>query len=131
MSEYFRLVQRNVETLDSGESSRVSITTAEAMNPSGRDGAGARMKRFLGKSSRQRIITLVHGVRPDFPRTSLTGEIRLRDDLGLDSLSLVALSVRLHEDLGVDLMALAERAADIQTIDDLVAAVDGITRAQR
>lgn len=88
------------------------------------------MKRFLGKSLQKRVIALIREVRPDIPPASLVGDIRLREDLGLDSLSLVALSVRLHEELGVDLMALAERAVAVQTIDDLIVAVDGSIHVQ-
>jgi acyl carrier protein len=88
------------------------------------------MKRFLGRSLQGRVIALVHEVRPEIPKSSLGGEVRLRQDLGFDSLSLVALSMRLHQDLGVDLVALAERAPDIVTVDDLVAVVSGITDAR-
>lgn len=85
----------------------------------------------MAKSVHRRVTSLLHEVRPELPRSSVTGSSTLTDDLGFDSLSLMALAVRLHEEIGVDLAELAARAADIRTVDDLIATVDGISHARR
>jgi acyl carrier protein len=85
------------------------------------------MKRFRARSTRQRVVALVHQVRPEVAASTLSGGVRLQQDLGLDSLAMVALATRLHEDLGIDLIALAQRAPTIKTIDDLVAVVEGLS----
>ncbi|MGI8335641.1 acyl carrier protein [Actinomadura scrupuli] len=88
------------------------------------------MKLFRERDVRRRVTALLGQVRPEIAAMTLRGDLRLQDDLGMDSLSIVALAVRLHEDLGVDLAAIAEHGPSIQTIDDLVAVMESLTHGK-
>ncbi|MBO2448573.1 hypothetical protein J4573_15830 [Actinomadura barringtoniae] len=85
------------------------------------------MKLFRGRDTRSRVLSLLAQTRPDLSARELRGEQRLQQDLGLDSLSVVALAVRLHEEWGLDLVVLAEQAPSIVTVDDLVRTVENLT----
>jgi acyl carrier protein len=62
-------------------------------------------------------------------RSELRGEDRLREDLGMDSLSSLELLSSLGEKLSIDLEI--EEAMDIRTVDDACAFVEKQCRAQR
>ncbi|TDB90328.1 hypothetical protein E1264_05450 [Actinomadura sp. KC216] len=85
------------------------------------------MKLFRGRDTRGRVLSLLAKSQPGLSASGLRGDQRLQEDLGLDSLSVVAVAVRLHEELGVDLAALAERAPSVVTVDDLVKTVESLT----
>jgi acyl carrier protein len=89
------------------------------------------VKLFGQRSTRDRVTALLRQVRPEAGRAELRGDLALAQDLGFDSLSVVALAVLLHEQLGVDLAAMAERGPSIQTVDDLVAVVESLTNGTR
>jgi len=68
-----------------------------------------------------RVTRLLAGyaVRPPGPRPD--ARLSLRDDLGIESLSLVSLVVRLGDELGVDAADDALDLAGLRTVGDLVA----------
>ncbi|ROO90824.1 acyl carrier protein [Actinocorallia herbida] len=87
------------------------------------------MRLFRRRDVRRSVTSLIGQIRPGLPAAALTGGALLREDLGLDSLATVGLAVRLHDELGVDLAALAERAASVLTVDDLVTVLEELTHA--
>lgn len=64
----------------------------------------------------------------EMDRSSLRGDDRLREDLGMDSLSSLELLSTIGEQLSVDLQI--EEAMDIRTVDDACAFVERQCRAQ-
>jgi acyl carrier protein len=54
------------------------------------------------------------------PRRPLEAGLSLRDDLAIESLSLVSLALRLGDELGVDVVELELELGDVKTLGDLV-----------
>jgi acyl carrier protein len=61
---------------------------------------------------------------------TLDGDLSLRNDLAIESLSLVSLTLRLGDELGVDVVELGLELGDVKTFRDLVAVADTISRAR-
>jgi acyl carrier protein len=61
---------------------------------------------------------------------ALDGDLSLRNDLAIESLSLVSLTLRLGDELGVDVVELGLELGDVKTFRDLVAVADTISRAR-
>ncbi|GAB7046419.1 acyl carrier protein [Catenuloplanes indicus] len=61
----------------------------------------------------------------------IIGTTRLEDDLGLTSLGLTRVFVRLEDETGRELDDAVVLAAELRTVDDLVAAVEGCTAGVR
>jgi acyl carrier protein len=73
------------------------------------------------QSAQQRVERLVSEYAQRVPPGSLDPRLSLRDDLGVESLSLVSLVVRLGDDLGADVTEAGLELAGIDTVGDLVA----------
>jgi acyl carrier protein len=56
----------------------------------------------------------------------LTAQMSLRDDLAIESLSLVSLAVRLGTELGVDVADVGLELGDVKTLGDLVRVAETI-----
>ncbi len=74
------------------------------------------------------IALMVLAEIAEVERSSLRGDDRLREDLGMDSLSSLELLSTLGEKLDLDLEV--EEAMDIRTVDDACAFVERQCRAQ-
>jgi acyl carrier protein len=73
------------------------------------------------QSAQQRVERLVSEYAQRVPPGSLDPRLSLRDDLGVESLSLVSLVVRLGDDLGADVTEAGLELGGIATVGDLVA----------
>lgn len=65
--------------------------------------------------SRQKALDVVAAMAPAVPTGGLTGELRLIDDLGFDSLRLVELTMALEDALELDPIPQA-RLAEVMTV---------------
>jgi acyl carrier protein len=69
-------------------------------------------------------------IRSVLPRSRsqrpFTESTNLQRDLGLDSLSKVSVAVLLEKELGVSLDSLAEQLPDMQTVGDVLRAIDAL-----
>lgn len=84
------------------------------------------MSQFEGDSRDIALSVLAEIAEVD--RSSIRGEDRLREDLGMDSLSSLELLSTLGERLNLDLEI--EEAMDIRTVDDACAFVERQCRAR-
>ena len=73
---------------------------------------------------RTKVMSVLRECRPDVPEQTWDPSARFQQDLGFDSLALVAMALRLEEEVGVDPAALTDRAGSITTIADLLLAVE-------
>ncbi len=60
----------------------------------------------------------------------LDGKLSLKNDLAIESLSLVSLTLRLGDELGVDVVEMGLELGDVKTLGDLVQVADDITRSK-
>jgi acyl carrier protein len=67
-----------------------------------------------------RVERLVLEYAQNVPARPLDARLSLREDLAIESLSLVSLAVRLGEELGVDILDAELELGDVKTIADLV-----------
>jgi acyl carrier protein len=58
----------------------------------------------------------------------LDARLSLRDDLAIESLSLVSLTLRLADELGVDVVALDVELGEVRTLGDLVRVAETLSR---
>lgn len=79
------------------------------------------------RDTREIALTVLAEIA-EVERGSLRGDDRLREDLGMDSLSSLELLSTLGEKLDLDLEV--EEAMDIRTVDDACAFVERQCRAQ-
>lgn len=69
----------------------------------------------------ERLSSLIHKLKQK--KIVLSPDMRLKEDLNLDSMNLIHLSIMIHNEFGVDLGALAEQGKKLLTIADLLEAV--------
>jgi acyl carrier protein len=67
-----------------------------------------------------RVERLVCEYAQNPPALPLDGALSLREDLAIESLSLVSLTVRLGDELGVDILDAELELGDVKTVADLV-----------
>ncbi len=60
----------------------------------------------------------------------LDGKLSLKNDLAIESLSLVSLTLRLGDELGVDVVEMGLELGDVKTLGDLVQVADTISRSK-
>ena len=60
----------------------------------------------------------------------LDGKLSLKNDLAIESLSLVSLTLRLGDELGVDVVEMGLELGTVETLGDLVKVADTISRAK-
>jgi acyl carrier protein len=60
----------------------------------------------------------------------LDGRLNLKNDLAIESLSLVSLTLRLGDELGVDVVEMGLELGDVKTLGDLVQVADTISRSK-
>ena len=60
----------------------------------------------------------------------LSPRLSLRDDLAIESLTLVSLAVQLGSELGVDVVDVGLELVDVKTLGDLVRVARGISEAR-
>jgi acyl carrier protein len=71
----------------------------------------------------RRVLQLLREVLPwQSAKKELRPQMSLQSDLGIDSLSKVALAVRFQETFGVDLSVLADKFGDVRTVNDVLVA---------
>lgn len=76
---------------------------------------------MLDESSEARVERLVLEYAQNVPeRRPLDAGLSLREDLAIESLSLVSLTLRLGDELGVDVLEVGLELGDVKTIADLV-----------
>jgi acyl carrier protein len=61
----------------------------------------------------------------------LDGKLSLKNDLAIESLSLVSLTLRLGDELGVDVVEMGLELGTVDTLGDLVRVADTIARAKQ
>ncbi len=61
----------------------------------------------------------------------LDGKLSLKNDLAIESLSLVSLTLRLGDELGVDVVEMGLELGTVETLGDLVKVADTISRAKQ
>jgi acyl carrier protein len=68
----------------------------------------------------QRVTRLVREYADAFPEgTPLDARLSLRDDLAIESMSLLSLTLRLGEEMGVDVSELGLELGHLKTLGDL------------
>ena len=78
-----------------------------------------------------RVERLVREYAQGVPATrSLDGRLSLRNDLAIESLSLVSLTLRLGDELGVDVVEMGLELGDVKTLSDLVEIAQTISRSK-
>jgi acyl carrier protein len=60
----------------------------------------------------------------------LDGKLSLKNDLAIESLSLVSLTLRLGDELGVDVVEMGLELGDVKTLGDLVEVANTISRSK-
>jgi acyl carrier protein len=77
--------------------------------------------RSVEDKQEQRILQLIREVLPwQSAKKELRPEMSLQRDLGIDSLSKVALAVRFEEEFSIDLAKLADQIGEIRTVSDVL-----------
>ena len=76
-----------------------------------------------------RVTALVLEYSQNPPSGPLDPKATLRNDLGVDSLSLVSLTVMLGDDFGIDLVEWGADLGKLQTLGDLVELAHALARA--
>ena len=61
----------------------------------------------------------------------LDGNLSLKNDLAIESLSLVSLTLRLGDEMGVDVVEMGLELGDVKTLSDLVQIADTISRSKQ
>ena len=76
---------------------------------------------MVEETAEARVERLVLEYAQSVPaRRPLEAGLSLRDDLAIESLSLVSLAVRLGDELGVDVVDMGLELGDVKTLGDLV-----------
>jgi acyl carrier protein len=81
------------------------------------------------ESAQARVERLVLEYAQSVPSgRPLDARLSLRNDLAIESISLVSLTLRLGDELGVDVVELGVELGDVKTLGDLVGVADTISR---
>jgi len=78
-----------------------------------------------------RVTALVLEYSHSPPAGPLDPKASLRNDLGVDSLSLVSVAVALGDELGIDLVEWGADLAKLVTLEDLMALAHALARASQ
>jgi acyl carrier protein len=78
------------------------------------------------ESMQAHVERLVREYSDGVPSGALSMALSLRDDLAIESLSLVSLAVRLGADLGVDIADVGLELGGVKTVGDLVSVAESI-----
>ncbi len=109
----YRAVSAFLPTLRTGSSS-ASYRTVHAMRE---------------ETNEARVERLVVEYAQSLPeRRPLDARLSLRDDLAIESLSLVSLTVRLGDELGVDVLDSGVELGEVKTLGDLVNVAHALSR---
>jgi acyl carrier protein len=83
---------------------------------------------MVDETTEARVERLVLEYAQSIPaRRPLDAGLSLRDDLAIESLSLVSLAVRLGDELGVDVVDMGLELGDVKTLGDLVSVAHTIS----
>lgn len=83
----------------------------------------------LEESAEDRVERLVLEYAQSVPsQRPLDGALSLREDLAIESLSLVSLTLRLGDELGVDVVEMGLELGKLQTLSDLVSVARSLSR---
>lgn len=86
---------------------------------------------MLGETLEDRVERLVLEYAQSLPAARpLDRGLSLRNDLVIESLSLVSLTLRLGDELGVDLVEVGFELGDVKTVGDLVSMAQAIERSK-
>jgi acyl carrier protein len=75
---------------------------------------------MVDEAPEARVERLVLEYAQNIPARPLDARLSLREDLAIESLSLVSLTVRLGEELGADVLDAELELGDVKTVADLV-----------
>jgi acyl carrier protein len=78
-----------------------------------------------------RVERLVLEYAPNVPPRPLAIQLSLREDLAIESLSLVSLTVRLGDELGVDVLDAGLDLGEMKTVADLLNVARELARIAR
>jgi len=67
---------------------------------------------------KEKLYTILKSLSPHHPQ--IEANMKLKDDLRLDSLALVQLAVKIHEEFGVDLGQAADDGKTFNTVQDVL-----------
>jgi acyl carrier protein len=83
------------------------------------------------ETTEARVERLVREYSQNVPQHGpLNPRLSLRDDLAIESLTLVSLAVELGSELGVDVVDVGLELGDVKTLGDLVRVARGISDAK-
>ena len=89
-----------------------------------------RLTHMSGESAEARVERLVSEYAESVPvERPLDTRLSLRDDLAIESLSLVSLTLRLADELGVNVDELDIELGEVRTLGDLVRVAHTLSRA--
>ena len=81
------------------------------------------------ESAQSRVERLVLEYAQSVPAVRpLDARLSLRNDLAIESMSLVSLTLRLGDELGVDVVELGLELGDVKTLGDLVGVANTISK---
>jgi acyl carrier protein len=80
------------------------------------------------ESLESRVERLVREYAREVPPRGLDARLSLRDDLAIESLSLVSLTLRLGDELGVDVLEAGVELGDMKTLGDLIRVAQTLSR---
>jgi len=86
----------------------------------------------VAEAAEARVERLVLEYAQNLPTTRpLDARLSLRNDLAIESLSLVSLTLRLGDELGVDVLELGLELGEVKTLGDLVMVANQILRLKK
>jgi acyl carrier protein len=83
---------------------------------------------MAAETPQERVERLVVEYAQNIPRRPLDSSLSLREDLAIESLSLVSLTVRLGDELGIDILEADLELGNVKTIADLVGVAQKLAR---
>lgn len=97
--------------------------------PVAEESAHGRLLAMPAETAEARVERLVSEYAAQLPaERPLDARLSLRDDLAIESLSLVSLTLRLADELGVDVVALDVELGEVKTLGDLVRVAQTLSR---
>ncbi|MGD0675023.1 MAG: acyl carrier protein [Polyangiaceae bacterium] len=87
------------------------------------------MREETNEARVERLVLEYAQTLPD--RRPLDVNLSLREDLAIESLSLVSLTVRLGDELGVDVLDSGVELGAVKTLGDLVQVANALSRLRR
>jgi acyl carrier protein len=87
------------------------------------------MRPMASEGLEGRVERLVLEYAQNAPPRPLSPQLSLRDDLAIESLSLVSLTIRLGDEAGVDVLEAGIELENVKTIADLVGIARQLARA--